>query len=458
VEERQKQIKLYLMKKQLLIIFVLFFSVLGFSQGIEFEHGTWKEVLEKAKLTNKPIFIDVYTSWCGPCKMMSKNIFPLAEVGKVYNANFVCYQVDAEKGEGIEIAKKYEVMSYPTYLFIQADGTLFSRSVGSMPAEKFIAVSNAAIADMNDPKPFSEWEKEYAEKKNDPAFLLDYINKRLKLGKSTAQLFDEYLALLPNDQRASDKIIEIYHKESRNITINSLAFKNLQDNATLFFPKLGGYVYVFMIGAIDNSFREACKDKNEQLLQQVVDANEKLPKTSQSKQKEELYMNYYKQTNNLDKYVSNATIYSDASLMTVSFDSIAKTDKKALQLFETTQRKELEGKIDSTQLAQLRDYVAHMSRDKYSQALNSVAWGFFEKVADAKALENALGWSKRSLEIYPDNHMFIDTYANLLYKLGQKAKAISKETEALNFAKSSKSDTKGYEETLKKMNSGEKTW
>ncbi len=71
------------MKKQVLIIFVLFFSVLGFSQGIVFEQGTWKEVLEKAKQTNKPIFIDVYTSWCGPCKKMSKDIFPLAEVGKV---------------------------------------------------------------------------------------------------------------------------------------------------------------------------------------------------------------------------------------------------------------------------------------------------------------------------------------------------------------------------------------
>ena len=185
------------MKKQLLIITVLFFSVLGFSQGIEFEHGSWKEVLEKAKQTNKPIFVDVYTSWCGPCKKMSKDIFPLAEVGKVYNANFVCYQIDAEKGEGIQIAKKYEVMSYPTYLFIKADGTLFSRSVGYMEAEKFIAVSKTAIADMNDPKPLSIWEKEYVEKKNDSTFMLDYINKRIKLGKPTAQLFDEYLHYYP---------------------------------------------------------------------------------------------------------------------------------------------------------------------------------------------------------------------------------------------------------------------
>jgi len=363
-----------------------------------------------------------------------------------------------EKGDGIEIAKKYEVKSFPTYLFIKVDGTLFSRAVGSMEAEKFISVYKTALADMNDPKSLSEWGKEYLVKKNDSKFLLDYINKLLKLGKPITQLFDEYLALLPNDQRASNEIIEIYQKESPNIKINSLAFKNLQDNKTLFFPKLGGYVYVFMISAIDNSFKQACRNKDEQLLQQVVDANEKLPRTPQSKLKEELYMNYYKNTNDSDKYISNATIYCDTSLMTVSLDSIAKADKKALQLFETSQSKELVGKIDSTQLAQLKNYMAHALRNKYSEALNEVAWGFFEKITDARSLENALRWSKRSLEISPDNHLFIDTYANLLYKLGRNEEAIIKETEALNIARIANSNIKVYENTLVKMKAGEKTY
>ncbi|MDD4976470.1 MAG: thioredoxin domain-containing protein [Bacteriovorax sp.] len=446
------------MKKQLLLLSALFISILGFSQGIEFERGTWKEVLEKAKQTNKPIFVDVYTSWCGPCKKMSKDIFPLAEVGKEFNANFICYQIDAEKGEGIKVAKKYEVMSYPTYLFVKADGLLFSRSGGSMNAEKFIAVSKRAIADMNDPKPLSVWEKEYAEKKNDPAFLLDYMNKRLTVGKSNAELFDEYLALLPSDQRASDKIIELYQKESRNIGINSLAYRNLQENGILFFPKIGIYINMFMSQAINNSFREAYKNKNEHLLQQVVEANDLMPKTPQSRPKEEFYMIYYIKTNDLNKYISNATLYCDNSLMAVSSDSIIKMDKNALMLFEIKQRRGLAGKVDSTYLAQLRGYMTHANRDKYSLALNSVAWTFFEKVTDVKSLENALRWSKRSLDIYPDNQMFIDTYANLLYKLGQKENAIARETEAVNLARSKKSDTKEFEETLKKMTAGKKTW
>ena len=132
------------MKKLLLLIPALLFSAFGFCQGIEFEHGTISEVLEKAQQTNKPIFVDVYTTWCGPCKMMDKDIFPLDEVGKVYNTGFICYHLDAEKGEGISFAKKYEVRAYPTYLFIKADGTLFYRALGSMEANFFIEVSKTA--------------------------------------------------------------------------------------------------------------------------------------------------------------------------------------------------------------------------------------------------------------------------------------------------------------------------
>lgn len=445
------------MKSHLLILSALLFSVLGFSQGIEFEHGTWTEVLAKAKQTNKPIFVDIYTSWCGPCKKMSNEVFPLAEVGKVYNSSFICYKIDAEKGEGVKIAKQYEVNSYPTYLFVKADGTLIMKGIGSMTTVKFIALSQSVKDELSNPKILSEWEKEYTHKKTDPIFLLAYMNKRSQLGKPNTELFDEYLALLPIEQRASNEIVEIYQKESRNIKLGSLAYRNLQDNSFLFFPKLGGYVYILMSGAIDNSFREATKSKNEQLLQQVVEANEKLPKTQATKQKEEYYMNYYKATDNMEKYISNAIIYCEGSLMNVTSDSIAKMDKKTLELFET-QKIMFKGKLDSAQLAATEDYMTHASRNKYSGALNEVAWNFFEKVGDTKALLNALSWSKRSTEIYPDNHMYIDTYANLLYKLGQKQEAINNEKEALKIATKAKADTKEYEITFKKMNSGEKTW
>lgn len=57
-------------------------------------------------------------SWCGPCKMMDRNVFVKKSVGDYYNSTFVNARFDMEKGEGIEIAQKYMVRSYPTYLFL----------------------------------------------------------------------------------------------------------------------------------------------------------------------------------------------------------------------------------------------------------------------------------------------------------------------------------------------------
>jgi thioredoxin-related protein len=120
--------------KKILTAFLIILSVLSFAQeGIKFETSDFKTILAKAKKENKLIFLDAYTTWCGPCKLMAKNIFTLKSVGDHYNANFVNAKIDMEKGEGIDIAKKYDVKVFPTYLFIDGNGELVHRTVGYVP-------------------------------------------------------------------------------------------------------------------------------------------------------------------------------------------------------------------------------------------------------------------------------------------------------------------------------------
>jgi len=444
------------MKKQLLIVSTLFIAMSSFAQGIVFEQGTWKQVLEKAKQTNKPIFVDVYTTWCGPCKKMSSEIFPLAEVGAVYNVNFVCYQIDAEKGEGIDFAKKYEVKAYPSYLFIKPDGTLFSRALGSMPAKSFIDVSTSALADMNDPKSIEEWDKEYLTRKNETAFLLSYMDKRSKLGKSNDQLFDEYLRLIPEEELTSDIVVKKYANDGQQLKVNSFAYDNLLKNRTKYFGKLFGYTDVFLMAGVMNTMREAAKLKDEQLLEKAIKAYDQLPGSSLQKQKDEIYMEYYQRAGNTNKYLKYATGFCNNYLMKISKDSIDKKDQLTLQLIEKQIKSGALAKIDSVQLAQLRQYSAHAERDKISESLNNVAWKFFETTSDKKALNDALSWSKRSLEIYPENPMWMDTYANLLYKLGKNEEAVALEEEALELV--GKGSKEGFKNTLQKMREGQKTW
>ncbi|MEG2849472.1 MAG: thioredoxin domain-containing protein [Bacteroidales bacterium] len=106
------------MKKIICIVFMLVSLNLVAQEGIKFQHGTWAQAKELAVKENKLIFVDFYTQWCGPCYNMAKNTFVLYSVGTLYNTNFVNMKIDAENGEGIELAKKYGVRSYPTYCFI----------------------------------------------------------------------------------------------------------------------------------------------------------------------------------------------------------------------------------------------------------------------------------------------------------------------------------------------------
>lgn len=111
------------MKKTLLLIcFLLIINSLCHIQGVHFEKSTFETALTKAKETDKLLFVDVYTSWCGPCKRMARETFTQNIVGKYFNEHFINYQQDGEKGNGPEIMKKYNIHAVPTFLFLDGNG------------------------------------------------------------------------------------------------------------------------------------------------------------------------------------------------------------------------------------------------------------------------------------------------------------------------------------------------
>jgi len=197
------------MKKILISCVILFIALSGFAQGIEFEHTSWSEAVKKAKQLNKPIFVDVYTSWCGPCKVMAAQVFTRPEVGAKYNEGFVNVKIDAEKGEGIALAKKYEVRSYPTYLFINpSDQSLIDRSKSSMATADFNDLGDKMLFKFSGKYQISlaELDAKYKTDNYDEAFVKTYI-KRLKAeGKASVPVLSRYIDKFVNKTPSADQL------------------------------------------------------------------------------------------------------------------------------------------------------------------------------------------------------------------------------------------------------------
>jgi thiol-disulfide isomerase/thioredoxin len=70
--------------KKVFVLFMLlpFLAQAQTDTGVHFEHNlSWTAIQAKAKAENKYIFMDCFTTWCGPCKYMSTTIFPQKESG-----------------------------------------------------------------------------------------------------------------------------------------------------------------------------------------------------------------------------------------------------------------------------------------------------------------------------------------------------------------------------------------
>lgn len=179
-----------LLRKLLLCSFVLLLCTSVRAQGIEFFHGTWDEALVKAEAEDKLIFVDAYASWCGPCKAMAKNVFPVVEVGSYFNSNFINMKFDMEKEESIEFRKTHQVSAYPTLLFINAKNEVVHKAVGGKKVKTLIGAGNSALAKMDDVEAYAaSWEAG----DRDSKLAFKYIRGLIRQEEPHARVANDYL-------------------------------------------------------------------------------------------------------------------------------------------------------------------------------------------------------------------------------------------------------------------------
>ncbi|MEO6131946.1 MAG: DUF255 domain-containing protein [Saprospiraceae bacterium] len=179
------------------------FAILCFStatligQGIEFFHGTWEEAIQKAKAEDKLIFVDAFTTWCGPCKNMAANTFPNPEVGKLFNQSFISMKIDMEKEMGLEFRKKHDVSAYPTLFFLDYDEVEVLKSVGGRAPADLIKTAESVLAKYDKS---TKYEVAY------------------KAGDRSYQLVYDYVAALNKSKKPSVKIANDYITDQNDLT------------------------------------------------------------------------------------------------------------------------------------------------------------------------------------------------------------------------------------------------
>lgn len=368
-------------------------------EGIEFVHDSVATVIEKAKLEKKIIFVDAYTTWCGPCKKLASEVFPQPQVGDFFNANFINLKLDMEKGEGPEFAKKYNIRSYPTLLFLDAEGKELNRVVGFRTAEALLKEARKSL--VNDEQ-IALLKKEYESGSRDKAFMAKYVRALQTVDDaSLPRISGDWVGMLsPSDLQDRETLRLLYDISNR---ITSKSFDFLLQHREKFEAEYGAdKVARKIVKSAEETLPIAIKNKDTGLLKEI---NNVLLKSGSDNSKElacKAQLNYYSNIENWKTYTKIATDYLDQN-----------------------------------------DVQDH-------NMLNTIAWQFFLHVDNAKQLAKAESWAAKSVALkgeYANN----DTYAAILYKLGKKADALVAAEKAISIAKLEKKDYKSTQQLIDKI-------
>lgn len=371
-------------------------SVSAQTKNIAFEHVAFKDLKAKAAKENKLIFVDAYTTWCGPCKYMAKNIFTNDTVADFYNANFVNAKIDMEKGEGVELAKQYEVMCYPNLLFIDGNGNIVHRVAGSMNASEFVKLGKQA---MQKEGTFSYYKSNYESQKNNSEFLVKYIEMISGTCLEPSDAVTQYFSLQKESDltsKANWGMIQAYVND-----MNSKEFMFLTNNKKKFDELYS-----------EQSVNEKIDDVHFSSLMSIVRA----------KQFDEAKYKSMK-----DKITAS----NSGNVKRVIFEADLKLAQKNKDW----------ASYAKLAVANVDEYY----KDDAGQ-LNGMAWTFYENVSDKQAMLKAEEWAKRSTELNTE-YANLDTYASVLYKNGKKAEALAAANKAIDKAKQDGMSADDYKDT-----------
>ena len=340
------------------------------AQDVDFFTGDWAAANAKAKAENKVIMVDAYTDWCGPCKMMDKEMFHGNQaVADLLNSEFVPVKIDCERGFGIQFSQKFRVTGYPSLLFFSPEGQLIDRHLGYNPdTDQFVAsLEKATELDMSDPYGYdaTRWDVPF------PDFYLQAFRNQDDSTWSFPKDIDQDAWL---DQR-----------------------EDLYDEAS--------WGVMFRFGLSD-TYRSHFEEN-------YAAYQERYRKEAERKMQEVIYGRTVTAAKEKDKEAFQAVLNDIEKYFPGDPDDYAYWMKSTY--FRTTE----DWKAYASMMSAA---IADPEREVGIGEINGVAWTLYEKCDDQSALEESLGWFEPFLSELKDYYV-LDTYAALLFKTSRLEEA-----------------------------------
>jgi len=427
----------------IILTVVLDSFVLGQEKGVKFEQlKNWDDILAKARTENKDIFVDCYTTWCGYCKKMDKEVYVDSAVGSYLNQRYISVRVQIDSTaydnqivkNWYNTAKKfkesYGFSGFPSYLFFSSKGNLLHRGTGFKNSFDFIKlVSNAQDTTKQYTTLIREFKKGQFKLEDLPELVHQAnLNGDKELGKEIGNYYKiHYLDTL------SDKAL--LAPQNLNFYFSNFDLVNSSDR------------FFYLCFHRPDLFGSTSTDMIKNFVDNVII-------------KEEI-------TNRLWMHDSIITLYPDWKVIYKSIENKygqAYADdllpgRKRLFYYQTHNWDAYSSVVEE----QIGKYSYRRMDTSYLWSLNNYAWAVFLSCNDKEVLSKALQWCEKSIESMGDNysdvHNFYDTRANIRYKLGMIQEAIVDEEKAIHLSKRFHSDMiNAYEETINKMKNGKPTW
>jgi hypothetical protein len=442
--------------KHLLLVLFLFPACYAHAQ-VNYQPITLSEALARSNKEGKLIMVQYESVDCYQCNEVADKGLNDPEVSSRINQTFIPIKISSTHPDRALISSLFNINAFGT-LFINQGSTLVHAYLQSTTfSGEYKKQIDLALNKSGETLKVSELEKEYKKGNRSPGFLEALLLKKRSLNLPTEALLDEYATSIPTDSLRSERVLQFIAEMAP--MVNSLADKALRQDRMLFSQAW----YKLSLQSRSNinsriiykSMQQAIKDKNEPFAKQTASFAQSIytNPVSGGKAFDRNMLHFYDETGDTTKYFRKAIAYYERYFLSVSPDSIRKTDSlNALRMMQSSPK----DTVRNGNMMTVRTSVAMSPiAQKFTWELNEGAWGFYKKTNNPYLLSIATEWSAKALEFIKTPEA-MDTYARLLYKQGKKEEASKVLVEAITLKKERGFPTNDLEKLMDKIKAGSK--